>query len=313
VIRIGNEKLIENYRTLNTAERGVLVFQLTSRGFLSEINNMLLAMLYCLENEMEFVLYSRSWVAGCDKGWQDYFIPFCNEQKNILFYRRSAFRLTGRREHVLNRFQKLFFRECFNAHDIWHLMTAECFLARHFDIPELGINGDVFHAKQVLLRIVYRYNPDVYDRVRERDDLLSNFQPFVGIHVRRGDKIKETKLIPVNRYFEKFLTIEPKMKSVFIATDSYEVVDEFKSLCPESVRVVSFCQPVNMGYSQTQFNGQKPLCKKEQMICFLTDLHFLAKSTCFIGTYSSNIARIVALFIGREACSSLDVSTWPAD
>jgi len=142
---------------------------------------------------------------------------------------------------------------------------------------------------------------------------LSDLTPFVALHIRRGDKVKETDLIPVDRYLEAILHVKPEMTRVFIATDSYAAVDEFKSLCPESWQVVSFCQPENMGYSQTQFNGQESFHKKEQMICFLTDLHFLAKSRYFIGTYSSNIARTVALIIGREACCSLDVSTWPAD
>ena len=61
-----------------------LVYNLGSEaGFFSEYNNMILAILYCLKHNINFVLYSKKANFGIDKGWQDYFMPFCEETEDI--------------------------------------------------------------------------------------------------------------------------------------------------------------------------------------------------------------------------------------
>jgi hypothetical protein len=49
------------------------------RGCGSEINIMLLAMLYCLQNQLEVRLHSKSWTARYQKDWQDDFLSFRSE------------------------------------------------------------------------------------------------------------------------------------------------------------------------------------------------------------------------------------------
>jgi hypothetical protein len=40
---------------------------------------MLLAMLYCLQNQLEVRLHSKSWTARYQKDWQDDFLSFRSE------------------------------------------------------------------------------------------------------------------------------------------------------------------------------------------------------------------------------------------
>lgn len=53
-----------------------------SAGFYSEFNNMILCLIYCKHNDIEFKLYSRDANFKIQKGWKDFFLPFCTESFN---------------------------------------------------------------------------------------------------------------------------------------------------------------------------------------------------------------------------------------
>ena len=77
-----------------------LIWQLTGRGFLSEINVMVMARLFCLDRGIEFCLDSRHWNAAYQKGWEDYFQPFCEETTSGHINFVPPFRIT---DHQLRR------------------------------------------------------------------------------------------------------------------------------------------------------------------------------------------------------------------
>ncbi len=304
-----NDDLVEKYKHLNRGKRRKLVFQLTGRGFASEINNMLSAMLYCLVHDIEFILYSKPWCASHEKGWQDYFLPFCEEYTDKLFYRNSAFEL-GHDEKKRDSLQKSLFKNHYNAHDLWFKIIDDNFLSKEFIIPELGIEGDIFQAKRVLLKIICRYNLETESRVHAKDEMLSSIKPFISLHIRQGDKAPEAEVLPGRRYIEQIKKAPPHLKNVFVASDDYRVIEDCMKHCPDRFRIVTFCKPTTTGYDQDAFSQEKVIVKKQQMLDLFLDLHFLVQSRFFIGTYSSNIARLVALFKGRNKCQSLDIPEW---
>jgi hypothetical protein len=66
--------LREDYARLNASFTRKLYFHLgVNAGFFSEFNYLLLAMLSCLENHIQFVLYSADANFKVDKGWDDFF------------------------------------------------------------------------------------------------------------------------------------------------------------------------------------------------------------------------------------------------
>lgn len=69
------------FRRLNERHEKQLLFRLGSQaGFFSEINNMLLAVLYCLRGNIRFVLSSKGGTFGVRNGWTDYFAPIFEER-----------------------------------------------------------------------------------------------------------------------------------------------------------------------------------------------------------------------------------------
>ena len=75
--------MINQYKKLNSTYKKKLVYRLGSEaGFFSEYNNMILGMLYCLKYKIRFELYSKDANFGYKNGWEDYFLPFCEDNLN---------------------------------------------------------------------------------------------------------------------------------------------------------------------------------------------------------------------------------------
>ena len=107
-------------------------------------------------------------------------------------------------------------------------MRDRTFLERKFVIPELGIDGDAFHAKQTLLQMIWRFQPRVAA-------LLQNPHPFpeyTGIHIRRGDKVfggqKEADLVEAKIYYEAIKQYADGPCTIVIASDDQHSVSEFR-------------------------------------------------------------------------------------
>lgn len=310
-----SNELTKRYQQLNQGKKYKLVFQLTCRGFASEINNMLTAILYCLVNDMEFILYSKGWTALHKKGWQDYYLPFCRETTDSLFHRSRVFTaLLTSKDKRLDNLQKKLLKHYFNTHDIWTKMKSPAFQNKEFNIPKLNIRGDIFHAKQVILSMIHRPNTIVNSVIYAQNKLLSDIKPYLSIHIRRGDKVtsasKEAEAVEISYYVDQVKKVSPTIENIFIATDDYSVIEEFKQSCPTRLRIFTFCDPNRNGYYQGRFDDSDVDNKKQEMLALFKDIYFLTESQLFIGTYSSNLARLMALIKGKAKCHSLDIEKW---
>jgi hypothetical protein len=79
------------FRHRNAQHEKQLVFRLGAQaGFFSEVNNLLLAVLYCLRSNIRFRLSSRCGTFGVQYGWADYFVPIFEERGNPFERRVNA-------------------------------------------------------------------------------------------------------------------------------------------------------------------------------------------------------------------------------
>jgi hypothetical protein len=285
-----------------------LLYQLTQRGFTSELNNLLLALLYCETNRIEFRLSSRYWGAAHNKGWEDYFEPFCQEQNNRLTRIGTIKRLPkaiARRQRIY----KILRPRTLFTHDIWPLIQTPEFLKQHFSLPAFQIDGNIFHAKQKLLEHISPPSPTIHQAIQSITHAIS--PPYVALHIRRGDKIvSEATRIEIDDYVAAIQRVAPKSKRVFIATDDYSVVEEFRQRFPV-YQVFTLCSQKQQGHQQSTFNKACPDQKKSDTLNLLADIECISKADHFIGTFSSNIGRFIALKVGLDQCTSLDVSWHP--
>lgn len=299
---------LSNYLEHTTRHEHRLIFQLTQRGFTSELNNLLLALLYCLENNIEFRLSSRYWGAAHAHGWTDYFSPFCKESNNPFTKIGTIARLPKKIERR-QKLYKIFRPKTLFTHDIWQAVQNPAFLNRSFNFPQLGISGDIFHAKRILLTHIYQLNPSSIKAIEQL--AVPAPKAYAAFHIRRGDKlVSEAKAIKVDAYIAELSRARADIKDVYLATDDYSVVTEMKLKYPEYT-IHTLCPESQRGYSQSNFNTVNAIQKKTETLRLLADIHHIRGAQFFIGTFSSNIGRFVALFKGLENCSSLDEEWYP--
>lgn len=298
----------ENYIKLNRSFSKELIYPLTKRGFYSEINNLLLAILYCLEKGIRLKIYTGKWING---KWEDYFCPFLEEYKGIIPIPASNVFFVTKKEIPFYLYHKHLKGRLLIQDNIWTEMRSDFSINNKFSIAILDINGDFFEAKKQLIKIFLKYNA----YTKETIELDHKTKKFVansfGLQIRRGDKITETKNTKLSDYIQKAKLINPKIKNFTICTDDYTVIEEFKKEFPEFV-FYTLCPDNRKGYSQTSFNKIKDKrLKKQETINLLKDSYLLYYSEYFIGTYSSNISRYITLIRNNNNCYSMDIDWHP--
>lgn len=314
---------INSYKTLNSSFKKVAVFQLTQRGFCSEVNNMILGILYCLVNEIQFTLNTDKWNMRISNGWTDYFQSFCpasskgNYTTDLILLPSDLTGVISLLKTNKRLFLKLFlifyprkllglpgFTTLYMS-DIWKKIRSKEFTGEHFHIPELGIDGDIFHAKQIIASMIFRFNDETKSFVDSKYKVIK--EPFIATQIRRGDKLIEADFIPIEAYVNKIEEVRPEgITSVFAASDSTHAIECLKDLCPDSYNIWSFDTAMEDGHFQETFNSLGTEKIKAASRNLLVDIYTLIKSEQLVGTYSSNILRFVVLFKGRESCHSLD-------
>ncbi|MEG1659458.1 MAG: hypothetical protein RR304_02650, partial [Bacteroides sp.] len=190
---------LKKYQELNRSFRNELVFHIgATSGFYSELNNMILAMVYCLQGRIRFTLYSEDANFKFKKGWNDYFLPFCEEvegsfhheynlrDEDPMFVMRSFFKRT---RYVLFR---LMHRHTYLTHDVFLNIRSVSFQRALFSFPELGVeNTDLRSAAYDIVKMIYRFQPECAHEILSMAASLQLPDAYVGFHIRGGDKITE--------------------------------------------------------------------------------------------------------------------------
>ena len=216
-----SDHLLEQYRKLNNSFGRKLVFRLGQKaGFFSEYNNMLLAMVYCLEHSIRFSLYSKEATFAFKNGWQDYFLPFCKESRNRLHQRynlrQSGSRLVGIYSKIMGRFGLPFLTQ-----HLWKEIRAQkdqqCNPEDFF--PALA---GMRERLRFLHRMVWRYNEETRQEV---DSLIKDINmegSYFGFPRPVPFHCQQSPLIEVEKYVEKATKLST-INSAFVLTDDYRI------------------------------------------------------------------------------------------
>ena len=249
-------EILEKYRILNNSFKKKLVFNLgVDAGFFSEINNMVLAMLYCLDQKISISLYSSNANFKVEKGWDDYFISFCTEDINFnhskfnrrmpvnrsiqhenLIYKIFINNFVNRGKNVVDLIKESFVKQLyFNStgrfnyftHDLWDSFRNFKFQKHWFNIPELGIDGDIQHASAILIKMIWNYNEKTKIEIVSATSDIKLPDEYIGFHIRRGDKFIEYEVQELNTYIEKAEALS-SLRTAFVLTDDYIIFRELK-------------------------------------------------------------------------------------
>ncbi|KAA6345329.1 hypothetical protein EZS27_007099 [termite gut metagenome] len=280
--------LLEKYKQLNNSfTKKKLIFHVGQYcGFFSEYRYMIWAMLYCLEHKIRFVLYSKDANFGYDKGWTDYFLPFCEEETDDWHSKHNKAAADWKKQfnpkiikyHLLH-------RNTYLSSDIWRYYTSNSFQQKQFDIPELGIKGDLWEACHVLVNVTWNYNAAVRHAINRLIAELKLPENYIGFHIRSGDKYVEVKLLPVSDYVEAVCPVSD-LRDAFVSTDNYDKIREFNDGFQDWT-VFTLCRKEEKGYFHSNFMKQSLDFRKKQFETFFASIEILHSAAVFVGTLSS--------------------------
>ncbi len=308
--------LSNQYIAINNSFEKTLVFHIgADSGFFSEYNNMLIAMVYCLVNKIRFTIYSNDANFGFDKGWEDYFLPFC-EEKQERFHHYFNFRqplpswkeliqriwkkkkIAGIQKQIRYTFYIVFkkyfqkrYRFDYLTYELWPLFYNRQNEADTYDIPELGIQGTLQEACKVMTQLTWRWNDSMKHGMEQTVSRLNLPLVYTGLQIRGGDKVIEADTIPVQKYIDRLIQTGIS-ENIFVLTDHYENVQTL--LETGNWNVFTLCRPDAAGYVHQRFAKQDKENIKNNITHLLCSADILIKSTHFIGTYTAN----PSIFVG---------------
>lgn len=294
-----------------------IVYSLTERGLFSELSNLALAMVYAQRHGMALQVNTRRWCARVDKGWTDYFEQTVEDNDCFMASQFRIFESKGLwigtiYYHTCEYF-KYYIPKVLNS--IYLLFHPRTMLSTAV-VPQMrqhsflyNASDDIYTSYSETLRSILQYNNVTKEYIEKKTSRIGLPDNYIAIHIRRGDKIAlgEMQSIPLDRYEQEVLAHRAYSDNVYIASDDISVVDYLKP----KLESAGFCVYHNldmdfMGYDQCIFNSGTKEARRQTVLDTLLDMHILINSIYFIGTFSSNIGRIVPLYIGNDKCCSLD-------
>jgi Alpha-(1,6)-fucosyltransferase N- and catalytic domains len=324
--------LTENqYNHINKSFKRKVVFRIgLAAGFFSEYNNMIFAMAWCLRNNYQFQLFSSEANFGFDKGWADYFIPFCTEVSNKfhLRYNHRPYPYGSSKYYPLfvrSLVRFGFMKANLNYLPVSHrlkrkfglgkLLTQDIFVIAHsqnpyeeVEISKLGFNGNFKSLCKILTHLTWRFNQKTQMEIDRLINELNLPATYVGFHIRRGDKFVETQHMSLSLYIEKAETISD-LRTAFVSTDDYNIINELHASYP-AWHFYTLCQPHERGYYQSEFQELNILEKKISNIRLFSSMVVLEHACHFIGTFSSNMGIFLGMRMSPENCHGIDFNEW---
>jgi len=297
------------YKKVNDSFKEKMIYRLGyDAGFFSEYNNMILASIYCLSNEISFYINSNFSNFKVYEGWQDYFIPFFPENKKN-YNKKYNYRPFGYKNKFY-KFIKVFNRVDFFTQDLWFDIRSEVFFTNEIIIPQFNFRGTLLEACNILVPLTWNFKPEIAKQIQFQKEQLNLPKEYIGLHIRRGDKLIETsQFYNLSEYLdvaEKNSTI----RNIFISTDDYRVIEELKN--NNKWNVFHLASINSQGYFQQQFDKKLPFEKYNDLIDLFSNVQILYNSSTFIGTCKSNIGMFIGMYRNNQNCHYLDTNTWRA-
>lgn len=295
-----------------------IIYSLSTRGLYSELFNLCLANVYAQQKHLSLKLNTCLWNARIKKGWQDYFEPTLESSNNPLPAQDKVYTnekpWIGKIYYNPYAFFSYYYRLLLNKFYLVlhpnHLLTKDVFndmRSKGFIHDVLGKNA--FNHMALSFKQLYLLNDDTKEMIRQRSEELELPNCYIGVHIRRGDKIssKEMQDIHLDRYINAIKKHNDISSNVYIATDDISIIDIIKQKV-ESLHINIYYNRLNhsQGFIESEFNEASMQVKKEETLNVLLDMDILIHSQFFIGTYTSNLSRVVPFFLGLDKCESLD-------
>lgn len=303
---------LEQYKKMNQSCRKELIFHMgCDSGFYSEFNNMVLAMIYCLLADIKFTMYSADANFKYKDGWNDYFLPFCEEVNDSFHHKFNA-----RAEdpwfdiHGLDRWRYIWWRlhhkRTYLTFDLFCKFRMVSFSRLHLSEPKNGMEGGLRDITRQIVNMIYRFNSQTTEEIGKLIKPLHLPDKYIGFHIRGGDKFVEHQFEQCATYIQKAEQYS-SLRDAFVLTDDYTIIETLRQDFPDW-HFYTFTDSSESGYFHSDFQKKEGVDKKKDMIKLFAAMEILKKSEVFVGTFSSNPGMFLGMCL--DNAYGVDYDEW---
>ena len=297
-----------------------IIYSLTHRGLYSELVNLALAKVYADKYNYRLLVNSRNWNSKIDNGLSDWFIPYFEETHSILTYQEKIYNnekpWIGKiyynpsafwgywRERLYNKIFKFFNPTALLSKESFQRMHSGDFLSQYSE-------GELLNAVSNSFKKFYNYNVLTQNNISEKKQYINIPDNYISVHIRRGDKIVtgEMEDINLNIYVDAIRKYSYISNNIYIATDDVTVISYIsKKLSDIDIKIYYNKENKLKGFDEKTYNLKSDSVRRDEVLNMLFDMDMMINSSFFIGTFSSNVGCVVAMYLGLDKCHSIDVS-----
>ena len=227
IYELEESNFIKKYNEINSSYNKKCIFYIGSgAGFFSEFNLMVISILYCLCNKIEFKLYSQTAnFSPKGLGWEEFFLPFCTQ-----VYDPIHMLYNGRLYKTYVEIEKDFYKKYVNAdfftYDILDIAKTILKTNEDIHISDLEINGHIKELFGIIAKNIFRFNDKTKQEIKKLKSSLNLPEKYYGFHIRSGDKITEAKLINETKYMDIISNYsDNNITDIFVSTDNYSIFE----------------------------------------------------------------------------------------
>lgn len=274
-------------------------------------------MLYCLQNKIRFILYSKNANFSPINGWKEFFLPFTDEGRYQWWNKLNTRQVTDSvRDRVLNSIKvgiKQIYGIDYTTSDVFLAARSFFFRDSNIYIPELSLlsapEQGILTPMRELVSMIWRYNEETEVKVNELISLMGMKNgSYVGMHIRGGDKLVEAKLEDPLDYVKRSEQLSD-IRNAFILTDDYDILLKLKETFP-GWNFFSLCQSSENGYYHKDFIALPWAVKKIAFLRLFASVDMLGRADYCIGTVSSNVGQFLGMRMPQERFIDLEDNAW---
>lgn len=295
-----------------------IIYSLSTRGMYSELFNLCLALVYARHHQLSLKLNTWLWNSRIKKGWQDYFEPTITCSNNPFSAQDKVYtnekpwigKIYYKPKEFFTFYYRLILNHLYHITHPHHLLTKEIFEDMRSNEFIFGVLREkAFDLMASSFKQMYRLNNNTMNHLKQRIGDLRLPDNYIGVHIRRGDKItsKEMQKIHLDKYVNTIINYKGISTNIYIATDDTSIINDIKGkLCTHGFNLFYNSKNNSQGFNEADFNHSSKQARQEETLNVLLDMEVLIHSAFFIGTYTSNLSRVVPFFLGLDKCISLD-------
>jgi len=301
---------LEEYKKRNSSyQKKAIFFVGHSAGFFSEIFCMVGTLLYCDKKNIQFKLYSgRANFSRNNKGWQEFFLPFCTESHN------SLVKTTRRSYKKYSLWTILSFRRPILRHAIVELLIKKIsrvdYLTHEVILqnlqPLFSSSGELQDNLRDYATMVWRFNAETSHEVAKKIGRIKLPKEYLAIQIRRGDKLELEKHRTVDHdCYMLALQKVSSIENIFVFCDDYRDFQYFVHTYPD-FQFYTLCKPYEFGYIHQEFISKPWSEQRGEYIKLFANIEILRGAEYTLGTLIANPSQFLNVIMPSERFSFVE-------